>query len=293
MRDSSMNKMEIKSNRLKVTFQLPGTFYKGPRFDWTGFITDVLLDQRHSFCTDESLIAGEGTGGRGLCNEFGIHEPVGYDEIKAGEQFPKIGIGLLKKMSDKSYSFWDPLKISPFEVKVYSDTDTATFISEPILCNGYGVRLKKVFSVEDNRLVIKYNLHNTGEKVIDTTEYIHNFVNINGKGIGRHISLSLSFNPVGDNVPDIFKVVGNTIEFKDKPDKEFYWRLDNPRCQSSYWWLLKDKDTGIGLKETTDFPLLRVAIWGKAHVISPEFFIHIRLKPQETKEWSRTYEFFG
>lgn len=288
-----MDRLEIKSNRLKVKFQLPGTFYKGPRFDWTGFITDVILDQKHTFCTDESLIEGQGTGGRGLCNEFGIQEPVGYDEIEAGEWFPKIGIGLLKKTADRPYSFWDPCEIIPFEVKVSSSGDTAKFVSEPALCNGYAVRLTKTFNIEDNRLIIKYKLHNTGEKVIDTTEYVHNFVNVNGKGVGPHSELSFSFMPVGDNVPEIFRVNGNKIEFNDIPDKEFYWRLDGTGDYPSSWWMLIDKDTGAGLKETTNFPLLRMAIWGKAHVISPEFFIHIHLKPQEIKEWSRVYEFFG
>ena len=288
-----MDRLEIKSERLRVVFQSPGTFYKGPRFDWTGFITDVVLDGKHTFCTDESLVAGQGTGGRGLCNEFGIHEPVGYDEAKTGEWFPKIGIGLLKKTADKPYSFWDPCEITPFEVRVSSGSDTAKFVSEPVLCNGYAVRLTKTFSVEGNRLIIKYHLENMGEKVIDTTEYVHNFVSIDGKGIGKHSELSFSFVPAGENMPDIFMVNGNTIGFRDIPGKEFYWRTDNPGAQPPSWWMLKDRDTGAGIKETVDFPLLRVAIWGKAHVISPEFFIHIYLKPKETKEWSRVYEFIG
>lgn len=72
--------------------------YKGTRFDWTGFITQVTLEEgKHTFCVPESLKPDEGTGGKGLCNEFGISRAIGYDEAPIGGWFPKIGVGLLQK----------------------------------------------------------------------------------------------------------------------------------------------------------------------------------------------------
>ncbi|MFD1908517.1 hypothetical protein ACFSQ7_37740 [Paenibacillus rhizoplanae] len=72
--------------------------YGGTRFDWTGFITGVTLEQGgHTFCVPESLVPGQGTGGIGLCNEFGISRAIGYEDAAAGEWFPKFGIGLLQE----------------------------------------------------------------------------------------------------------------------------------------------------------------------------------------------------
>src|SRR5688572_25534831 len=89
------DRLHLISDRLRVDIATPGSStYAGSRFDWTGLITQVTLDGRHTFCGQEAT-DGTGTGGIGLCNEFGIFEPVGYDDARVGDQFPKLGIGLL------------------------------------------------------------------------------------------------------------------------------------------------------------------------------------------------------
>src|SRR5512133_1768995 len=88
---------ELSTDRLMVRVAKPGFTYRRTRFDWTGFVTDVMLDGQHTFTSVESPNPMEGAGGIGLCNEFGIHEPIGYDEAPKGGYFPKLGVGLLKK----------------------------------------------------------------------------------------------------------------------------------------------------------------------------------------------------
>jgi len=90
-------KLTLKNDRLTVEIARPGSIYTGTRFDWTAFITQVTLDQTHTFCVPESDQPGQGTGGVGLCNEFGIEQAIGYDAAHPGECFPKFGIGLLVK----------------------------------------------------------------------------------------------------------------------------------------------------------------------------------------------------
>lgn len=91
--------------------------YRGTRFDWTGFITQVTLNRGgHTFCVPESLVPGQGTGGIGLCNEFGISRAIGYDEAAVGEWFPKPGVGLLQKVSAAPYSFAADYPLIPFQV---------------------------------------------------------------------------------------------------------------------------------------------------------------------------------
>lgn len=49
------NKKCISNQRLKVEIALPGTQYHYSRFDWTGFIVQITLDDKHTFCTSESF----------------------------------------------------------------------------------------------------------------------------------------------------------------------------------------------------------------------------------------------
>jgi hypothetical protein len=288
-----MENIKIKSSVLTVEISKPGTFYSGSRFDWTGFITQITLNGKHHFCVDESLIKGFGTGGRGLCNEFGIHEPIGYEEARVGECFPKLGIGLLEKKSDEPYDFFEAYAISPYEVDVKSDANRVSFMSKSCSCRGYAARLQKNIEIIDNRMEIHYTLENTGDKTLDTTEYVHNFVSIDDADIGPHNRLSFSFELTGNNVPDVFRVMGNSIEWRRIPDKEFYWTPRGFEGHSSSWWRLENKNTGVGMQETCSFPVLKAAIWGKTHVVSPEMFIHLLLKPGEVKTWTRSYEFFA
>src|SRR5512135_3483133 len=98
------NAIQLHSDRLEVEISQPGAAYSGTRFDWSGFVTQVTLDGKHTYCIPESLVPGEGSGGIGLCNEFGIDSPVGFDETKPGDLFPKIGIGLLTRLDKPDYS---------------------------------------------------------------------------------------------------------------------------------------------------------------------------------------------
>src|SRR4030043_185045 len=90
--------IKIHSDQLAVEIAQPGSLYSGPRFDWTGFITQVTLvspeGTRHTFCVPESLEPGKGTGGWGLCNEFGNDKAIGYTDAQPGAAFPKLGICL-------------------------------------------------------------------------------------------------------------------------------------------------------------------------------------------------------
>jgi hypothetical protein len=84
------------NNRLRVGIAEPGTVSRGSRFDRSGLITAVELDGAYRFCRPEDPDPSRGTGGIGLCGEFGIEEPIDWDEAAPGEHFPKLGVGLLQ-----------------------------------------------------------------------------------------------------------------------------------------------------------------------------------------------------
>lgn len=287
-----MANIKLTSSRLKVVIRRPGTFYKGSRFDWTGFVTDVTLDDVHTFCVSESLIPGGGSGGRGLCNEFGIHEPIGYDEAEVGGGFPKLGTGIITKTSYEPYNFYKPAPVKPFPCEVESSSKEAVFTTKPVMCNGYACLLVKKLAVEDNRLSVQYSLKNTGSKPIATSEYVHNFVSIDHKDIGPDYRLSFSFPLEGGDAPKIFQVKGNSIGWKRTATDEFYWAPRGYDKAEETYWELVDVKSGTGIRETDSFAPLRIGIWGKTHVVSPEVFIAINLQPEEEMSWTRVYTFF-
>ena len=103
-----------------VTLQVdhPLKNYQGSRFDCTGKIINVKF--KGIEISGVERIQPENTNilGRGFYNEFGMENPIGYDEAKPGDWFHKIGIGLLQR-DENPYSFLKnyPIKPAQFEVE--------------------------------------------------------------------------------------------------------------------------------------------------------------------------------
>ena len=314
----------IRSDRLTVEIAPPGSVYRGTRFDWTGFITQVTLDGAHTFCVPESLELGRGTGGIGLCNEFGNEKPVGYAEAQPGDVFPKLGIGLLKRPDGADYNFFRAYEICKlFPVSVETAPGQARFLVEPVDCRGYAVRLTKTVSVQGNQLQIAYQLENAGCQPVVTHEYCHNFIGIDRQPIGPDYSLRFPYPvelekltqmlrgmvppilrrilPVSllDKLTDslmkqrlaILEIDGEEIHFRDIPKDAFYCRLQGFTQTRSPQWELVHLSRKMGIRETDDFAPARVAVWGTTHVVSAEVFIDINLQPGEMLSWTRRYEF--
>jgi hypothetical protein len=312
----------IQSPRLTVEIASPGTVYNRTRFDWTAFITQITLDRQHTFCVPEDYDPAKGTGGIGLCNEFGIEAPIGYDDAQVGESFPKLGIGLLKKPDDGPYNFFRPHEIvEKFPISVKAQADRVRFVVEPLPCRGYEARLTKTVQVQDNQLEIAYHLENTGTQVIATHEYCHNFVGIDQQPVGPdytlHFPYAIQFHDdiaaMRQNVPPplrslpheeidqrireyiqgsraILNVQGQTLSLHATPERPFYCRPAGFSLTEQPQWELTHT-SGVNMREYDSFSPWRVAVWGVAHVISAEIFVDIRLEPGQKQEWTRRYEF--
>jgi hypothetical protein len=285
--------IQIASDRLTVEMLEPGSpVYTRTRFDWTGFVTQVTLDGATTFCVPESLVTGEGTGGIGLCNEFGTNIPVGYDDAKAGEQFPKIGIGLLTRVDDKEYSPFFPYPLQPFPMHVEIEKSTAVFAVDPVPVRGYAVRLVKRVEAVESRLVIHYCLENVGEKTIETSEYNHNFVGIDGAGFGPDYELSFPF-AVKSEAPGPFEVDRGKITWPSKPEQAYCRALSGYEGMPAPWWNLKLRTNGAAIREQPDFAWTRCIFFGTAHLVSTEVFVGIHVEPGNHQEWTREYTFTG
>ena len=290
------NNISLRSQRLEVEISAPGAAYHGARFDWSAFITQVTLDGKHNFCVPESLQVGEGTGGIGLCNEFGIDQPVGYDEIEPGDLFPKLGIGLLQRQDRLPYNFFHPYTIVQcFPVVVENGLDWARFTVEPLECNGYAARLVKTVRLQNNSLEIAYELENVGQKALLTNEYVHNFNAIDCHALGPDYRLRFPYRvEIEKEITRGMEVVefhGDEVRISQTPTEAFYFRTLGFSQSAAPQWELTLPASGVGLCETDDFAPLRVGVWGTGHVISVEIFNEVSVQPGQVQQWTRLYEF--
>lgn len=292
MYTTEQDKLILQNNRLKVELAQPGIFYNGARFDHNGFITGVTLDARHTFCVPESPVKGEGSGGCGLCGEFGIDEAIGYEETKVGGYFLKIGVGLLKKPDDKPYNFFHNYKFTPQLSSIAFEEDSFSFTAQAENCNGYAYRYQKNVAICDNRLKISYTLENTGSKRITTTEYCHNFLGIDKRPVDSSYQLTIP------NLQELSLEAGYVcshdgfITWPDEPMEKQFYCLPKATQGDGCSWRLVNNMAGVGVSETDDFTACKLALWGYRHVISPEVFVRVDVEPGQTQQWSREYEFF-
>jgi hypothetical protein len=173
----------LENDQLLVEIDQPGIWYRGSRFDWTGFVRQVSLKRRgcpvHTFCAPETLQGDPSRSGSGLCNEFGIDTAIGYASARPGEVFPKLGVGLLVREDDQPYNFSTQYEIAQlFAVDCCREDTFAIFTSMPLNCRGYSAKLQKTLRVRNNQLLIDYSLENTGSNPLVTEEYCHNFIAI-------------------------------------------------------------------------------------------------------------------
>jgi len=242
----------------------------------------------------ESLRPGRGTGGSGLCNEFGIEKPIGYDETPVGGSFPKLGIGLLKRPDDDRYMFARPYEIvEKFPIIIDAAMDKVTFFVEPIACMGYAARLQKTLSVAGPELTIAYLLENVGDRDISTHEYCHNFLRIDDHLIGLEYVLrmpySITLEQLGGQfsrmlprwmrsiIPrswltklgglvyrrmlSILSISDNEIRWTGTPERAFYCRLQGFHKTAQAQWTLIYEPSGVQIQEYDDFEPGRVAVW--------------------------------
>ncbi|KOR87791.1 hypothetical protein [Paenibacillus solani] len=291
----------LKNDRLSVEIVSIGEAYRGTRFDWTGFITQVSWkdeqEELHTFCVPESLIPNEGTGGEGLCNEFGIFDPIGYDEALPGGKFPKIGVGQLTRLDEADYNFARTYPVEPYRMEEDIAAQSARYKVHAQDCNGYAVEYIKSIQLKDSRLILEYHLHNTGVKPIQTHEYVHNFIRVDQHSIGPDYEMTLpvmmhtqDMDP--EYTPSVLRTQDLKVSWNEIPSQPFYGRLPEISNVSGPTWELVHQPSGVGIREWDNFPVVSMALWGVGYVVSPEVFVKIAIQPGESQSWRREYEFF-
>ncbi|WP_308635433.1 hypothetical protein [Paenibacillus silvisoli] len=280
----------LSNARIEVRLDTPGEQYKGTRFDRSAYLY-AISRKGVSFAAHEFPDQPIGTGGAGLCSEFGIFtSPGGFEETGLGDWFVKPGVGLLRKSSER-YVFHEQYECLPdtFEVVQHS-RESVTLSSEGQEAGGCRMRISRTFTLTEDGVVIDYSLVNTGSKAIHTEEYVHNFIAIQERPIGPGYSFQMDAAADPDKLPSFIGTDGRLHRFTAAPKEPFYFRAEPTVARDDDVFELSITYEGIGgFREIDWFLPSKVAVWGCPHALSVESFKSIDLQAGERIEYRREF----
>jgi hypothetical protein len=275
-------------------------YYRSTRFDWSGVIACVSYNGHRFFgewfkeydpLTNDAIT--------GPVEEFRSEDgALGYDEAKPGELFVKPGVGVLRKVDDTPYKFGFPYPIvDPGKWTVKTKPHSITFTHHLTGPTGISYVYEKTLSLNGSTLTLSHSLKNTGQKIIDTSVYDHGFYIFDGHPTGPGMSIRFPFKPeLQDSLAPAATLEGDTItyqqELQPKQTVASYIKGYSDKA-TDYDFTIEDKNTGVGVEQSSDNPISRFYLWSIRTTVSPEAYIHLNISPGHTSKWQIHYRFFG
>lgn len=289
--------MILKSDRLRVELADPNIYPNvKTRFDRTGFIKYVVLDNAFQFCTEEPHnLRHEWSGGAGICNEYVFDEA--SLECPVGAYFPKFGVGLLKKETDSVFKGYINYSCEPFEIEaVQEDEGSASFVTAPRLCMGYAAETRRHIRVEENRITMEISLKNMGEKEISFQELCHNFQTIEHLPIGPDYDLRMNVVSVNEIQPvrgEALFGYGNGFAFRCYSAQPSMYRLYKENIEQTvpFSWKMTNRRSPASVSETVSFIPEQITVWTIDHIVCVEALCGFCVRPGEEAHWTRTWTY--
>ena len=291
----------LSNGQLALTVLPPGTEqgrYRGPRFDGSGMVASVEYAGREIFGEwKRARVPGATDDVLGIVGEFGMTSPLGYAAANPGDPFFKIGVGKLVRPDARAYRFTEDYEVIPLPWTTARGEHWIAFSQELPPERGWGWRYTKRIELDPlgPSLTIRYELENTGSKVIDTDYYSHNFAVFDGRVPAAGLSLQLDFAP-RDRAPfgDIAEVQGDVIRLKKvlPAGKALFREFVNLPSGQGKAVEIESRESGIGLRIEGDTVPEKVVFYACEKAVCFEPFVRIRLAPGETKSWSDRYSFY-
>ncbi|MEO6285974.1 MAG: hypothetical protein ABIO93_21470 [Dyadobacter sp.] len=294
---------EITNGIIQAKLYLPDAssgYYRGTRFDWSGVVPSLEY-KGHSYfgvwnaATYDPKLHDAITG---PVEEF---TPLNFDDAKTGEQFVKIGVGVLVKPDDKKYSFATNYEVqNQGKWTVKKHKDRVEFTHELKDKTGYAYIYTKILRLVKDKpeLMLEHSLKNTGTKDIATSTYNHNFFMIDKEPSNQNIRIKFPFDVAGEG-----KGFGTIINAKDKTlsyarevvkgDQVFSSGLQGfgPTAKD-YDIRIENVKTNAGVRITADQPLEKLVYWACPTTSCPEPYIKLAAKPGQEIKWNINYEFY-
>jgi hypothetical protein len=295
---------EIANRAIHASLYLPNNetgYYRGARFDWSGVIASLKFDGHEYFGkwfehydpTNHDCITGP-------VEEFrGDDGALGYAEAKPGGLFVKIGVGLLEKPDTRPYTFSRRYRIVQTGKRIVRpEPDRVTFVQELTDGAGYSYIYTKIVRVVSNKpeLIIEHRLRNTGQRVIDTSVYNHDFYMLDHRPSGPEFRVQFPFDlHTTDDLKGLVQLRGKELiytrplESGDAPFANITGFGNNVADNDIR---VEDRKTGAGVRERGSRPLSKVNFWSIRTTVCPEAYIHMRIEPKREFRWSIRYDFY-
>lgn len=306
----------IQNRQLRATVYLPDAkngFYRGTRFDWSGVICDLEFAGHHLYrpwftatdtevrdfvYKDDGIVVGPNSAMTGPVEEF--QTPIGYDTAKAGDTFLKVGVGLLRKADDTPYQFGKHFEIvDGGKWTVKSTSSSVTF--EQVLGDkdsDYGYVYTKTLRLvgDSSRLTIEHRLKNTGKLAIVSKLYDHNFLTVDGMGVGSAYSMSVPYKIVPTRAPDakFATIEGSTASYiadLQGQDRVTFGLQGFSAEAKDYHFVIVNKAAKLRVTIVGDRPLTNASVWSIRSVMAVEPFIDVKADPGKEMTWSYTYSY--
>jgi hypothetical protein len=300
--DSEYPSVEIRISKVKMKLYLPDArngYYRGTRFDWSGIISSFTYEGHEFF--------GEWSNTRNPLNSSDVTGPVngyllpglGYETATAGDEFIRIGIGALEKEPGNNY---DPFKtykiIDNGEWTTNYGDDWIEFIHKLNSKSGWGYIYKKRIDLTSEKpgFRISYYLENTGDKLIETDQFNHNFFVIDQSTPGPYFYVEFPFECTIQNnrqlttSPVVIAENNRLIFQKEVTDRDVWLKLGGFGSDvSDNGFVVKNTKTGAEISVTGDIQLHDLIFWANKKTLSPETFINLKIPPGEFLKWSFLY----
>ncbi len=310
---------EITNGQIQARLCLPDLksgYYRGTRFDGSGVIGSLTFGGHQYYApwfdqTDPKVIdfvyrgaeivAGPCSAVTGPTEEFQTEgTALGWAEAKVGGTFIKIGVGVLRK-DEPDYHYAKLYEVvDPGKWTVSQRAEAVEFeheLADP--ATGYGYRYRKVVRLAKDKpeLVIEHRFKNTGQRLIRSRTYNHNFWVLDRLAPGPDTTITFPF-PLRSSQPpeaNLAQLRGNQFLFlKTLADQDrIYTVMEGYGTEArDYDIRIENRKAGAGLRITGDRPLSHLALWSIRSVVSVEPFIALTVAPGEEFTWTLTHQYY-
>lgn len=291
----------LSNGKITATVYLPDEregYYRGTRFDRSGVIPSLQYAGHQYY--GEWFDTHNPLSHDGIVGPVEEFSPLGYEQAKAGEEFVKIGVGSLIKPDDRAYVFHRQYTLSdPGVWHIENDGQHIAF-THVLEHDRYPYRYQKVIRLPEGEptMILEHTLKNTGDNVLETRVYNHNFFVIDHEPTGPGYRVVLP----GDTpsaqgakgLADIVTLEGNAIRFLREPraGEQVYFADLGAGQAIKYDIDVLNIRSGAGARIVGDRPISKMVFWASPTTVCPEPYIDVRVAPGETFNWTITYHFY-
>jgi hypothetical protein len=311
-------KVLLTNGKLDALVFLPDAtngYYRSTRFDWSGVVGCVSLNGHKFFgewfaqydpLKNDSITGpveefrNDASGGPRPGDLYPPAGAIGYEEARPGEDFLKLGVGVLAKWNDAPYQFGGayPL-VNTGTWKVKTGKRSVRFRQVLRGPEGYAYVYEKTLTLSKHEpvMTLQHSLKNTGKKAIETYVYDHDFFMLDGKPTGPGMVVHFKFEPKAQSeIGAAAKIDGKDLMYVDAlaPRKGVQGYLTGYSDDSrDFDFTVEDTRSNVGVEQTSDRGLARLYFWSTPRTICPEGYIRLNVAPGKTSRWTLRYRFFA